>query len=71
MKWPLQSVVVVGIGCYFVIEHRFLKMIDDRVNKKPINSNFLVGLGFNGPLRQYFSVYRAVSQREGERGEKG
>ena len=27
-------------------------------------------VGFNGPLRQYFSLYRAVSQREGERGEK-
>ena len=26
--------------------------------------------GFNGPLRQYFSLYRAASQREGERGEK-
>ena len=26
--------------------------------------------GFNGPLRQYFSLYRAVSQKEGERGEK-
>ena len=26
--------------------------------------------GFNGPLRQYFSLYRAVSQREGEREEK-
>ena len=33
---------------------------------------WLVGcFGFNGPLRQYFSQYRAVSQREGERGEKG
>ena len=32
---------------------------------------WLVGcFGFNGPLRQYFSLYRAVSQREGERGEK-
>ena len=32
----------------------------------------LVGcFGFNGLLRQYFSLYRAVSQREGERGEKG
>ena len=32
---------------------------------------WLVGcLGFNGPLRQYFSLYRAVSQREGEREEK-
>ena len=26
--------------------------------------------GFYGPLRQYFSLYRAVSQREGERGER-
>ena len=33
---------------------------------------WLVGcFGFNGPLRQYFSLCRAVSQREGERGEKG
>ena len=32
---------------------------------------WLVVFGFNGPLRQYFSLYRAVSQREGERGEKG
>ena len=32
----------------------------------------LVGCsGFNGPLRQYFSLYRAVFQREGEREEKG
>ena len=34
--------------------------------------SWLVGcLGFNGPLRQYFSLSRAVSQREGERAEKG
>ena len=34
--------------------------------------DWLVGcFGFNDPLRQYFSLYRAVSQREGERGEKG
>ena len=26
--------------------------------------------GFNGHLRQYFSLYRAVSQREGERGDR-
>ena len=33
----------------------------------------LVGwlFGCNGPLGQYFSLYWAVSQREGERGEKG
>ena len=31
----------------------------------------LVGcFGFSGPLSQYFSLYRAVSQREGERGER-
>ena len=31
----------------------------------------LVGcFGLNGPLRQYFSLYRVVSQREGERKEK-
>ena len=34
--------------------------------------DWLVGcFGFNGPLRQYFSLYRAVSQREGEKEEKG
>ena len=34
-------------------------------------SSWLVGcFEFNGPLRQYFSLYRAVSQREGERREK-
>ena len=32
---------------------------------------WLVVLGFYGPLRQYFSLYRAVSHRGGERGEKG
>ena len=37
-----------------------------------LSLGLLVGcFGFNGPLRQYFSLYRAVSQREGERGEKG
>ena len=30
------------------------------------NNGWLVGcFGFNGPLRQYFSLYRAVSQRVG------
>ena len=33
---------------------------------------WLVGyFGLNDPLRQYFSLYRVVSQREGEREEKG
>ena len=34
-------------------------------------SGWLVGcFGLSGPLRQYFSLYRAVSQREGEREER-
>ena len=33
-------------------------------------TGWLVVLGFNGPLRQYFGLYRAVSQREGERRER-
>ena len=32
---------------------------------------WLVVLGLTDPLRQYFSLYQAVSQREGDRGEKG
>ena len=36
----------------------------------PLSPSLWVGCsGFNGPLRQYFSLYRAVSQREGERKE--
>ena len=41
-------------------------------NLETTNGAWLVGcFGFIGPLRQYFSLYRAVTQREGERGEKG
>ena len=37
----------------------------------PLSPSLLVGcFGFNSPLRQYFSLYRAVSQREGERRER-
>ena len=44
------------------------------LNNQPTNHTqgthaWLVGcFGFYGPFRQYFSLYRAVSQREGERG---
>ena len=31
---------------------------------------WLVVLGFNSPFRQYFSLYQAVFQREGDRKEK-
>ena len=35
------------------------------------HDGWLVGcLGLNGPLRQYFSLYRAVSKREGEKERK-
>ena len=37
----------------------------------PFSLSWLVGFGFNGPLRQYFNLYQAVSQREGERRKKG
>ena len=38
-----------------------------------LRHGWLVGwfFGLSGLLRQYFSLYRAVSQREGEREEKG
>ena len=60
-----------------------LSIIKEKVSLKALAKNisnfsmkclslWLVGcFGFNGPLRQYFSLYPAVSQREGERGEKG
>ena len=36
-----------------------------------LNQCWLVGcFGLNGTLRQYFSLYRAVCQKEGERREK-
>ena len=36
-----------------------------------LHFGWLVGcFGLNGPLRQFFNLYRAVSQREGERKEK-
>ena len=40
-----------------------------------LNHGFVIHLvgcfTFNGTLRQYFSLYRAVSHRKGDRGEKG
>ena len=49
------------------------RLYDNRISKQKYNVgdavwlSWLVGcFGFNGPLRQYFSLYRAVSQREGE-----
>ena len=43
----------------------FFCQTNKREGKK--NSSWLLGcFGFNGPLRQYFSLYRAVSQGEKE-----
>ena len=36
----------------------------------PTSSFWLVVFGFNGSLRQCFSLYRAVSKKEGERQKK-
>ena len=43
-------------------------MVLDRSSEYNWNQvGWLVGcFGLNGPLRQYFSLYRAVSKREGE-----
>ena len=44
----------------------------DRTQFAQFTKPWLVGYsGFNGPLSQYLSLYRAVSQREGEREQKG
>ena len=60
---------LLSIRRLMLIEYR---NVDKIFRKKYHNSKcWLVGcFGFNGPLRQYFSLYRAVSQREGERGER-
>ena len=50
----------------------FALQCDLSVDLIKIQGDWLVGcFWFNGPLRQYFSLYRAVSQREGEREKKG
>ena len=47
-----------------------LQAHDDVILKQFIDLDLVGCFGFNGPLRQYFSLYRAVSQREGERRER-
>ena len=58
-----QSRCEIAFGGIFVVLPNKHKVVFSRKT--------LVGcFGFNGPLRQYFSLYRAVSQRAGERKEK-
>ena len=52
-------------------KNRKVSLWKANIRKKARTEGWLVGcFGFNGPLRQYFSLYRAVSQRGGERGER-
>ena len=74
-----------GLATYFRFSFRFFKKGSCQLLTKVcarrggrvvrwcwVNFQWLVGcFGFNSPLRQYFSLYRAASQREGERGKKG
>ena len=48
-----------------------LQILSSGTRASIFSVGWLVGFGFNGPLRQYFSLYRAVSQREEEIGKKG
>ena len=64
------TALAVGAGgvvwTFFSLDYRFSFLIPSLGDV-----GWLVGFGFNGPLRQYFSLYRAISQREGEKEEKG
>ena len=47
---------------------RYCKVAEEN---RAVLQDWLVGcFGLNGPLRHYFSLYRTVSQTEGERKEK-
>ena len=57
---------------FFFLFSEILMLVMFIVQPGLLLKGWLVGcFGFNGPLRQYFSLYRAVSQREGEKEEKG
>ena len=57
--------------CTWATVHNDRSCRGTKIQKTHTSYDVLVGcFGFNGPLRQYFSLYRAVSQREGERGER-
>ena len=80
-EFPQRESTVWGYLCRRYSSRSFLEMgLTTSLMSYPASSssghkntqiNWLVGcFGFNGPLRQYFSLYRAVSQREGEKKEK-
>ena len=61
-----------GLPLPYVAGEKLQHLVIGKSRQPRCFKGWLVGcFGFNGPLKQYFSLYRAVSQREGERGEKG
>ena len=63
-----KTVMVYAMSHYIITV--MTSAMSDYINSNLVSQSWLVGcFGFNGPLRQYFSLYRAVSQREGESGE--
>ena len=62
-------------ACRCKMGHHFTSACYNAIVDKKLCSNggygWLVVFELNDPLRQYFSLYRVVSQREGERKEKG
>ena len=69
----LLTFAVNPFGAVQMTAHRlYLIPITVCLGQQRLYRLWLVGcFGFNGPLRQYFSLYWAVSQKEGDRGEKG
>ena len=58
-----ERVSVIRVGRGFFCNPKFL-------THSYLDGGLVGCFGFNGPLRQYFSLYRAVSQREGEKERK-
>ena len=55
---------------YFLKQLYQMMMAHNKRFSSGLNKWSIGCLGLYGPLREYFSLYRAVSQREGERREK-
>ena len=76
MNWPNQNpkrvLNINGKGGQKITDAKTSKQLFLKQVATQLYSLLVVGcFGSNGPFRHYFSLYRAVSQREGEREEKG
>ena len=58
-----------GVMVYLSNLLKYKRRLD--LESQRLDFGWLVVFGLNDPLRQYFSLYRVVSQREGERKQKG